>query len=154
METMVTGVGLTMETMGVVMVLTGMLTGVGLITETTDLIMGDGGIMMITGVVLVLITMTMDLTMDLTMGDGVTMMTMRVGPTTVIMVPTMEIIALTMKDGEIMTVGLRMEIMAQITTAGKVVQAIGETMKHRTIGATMETPHLTQTSFPPPRWKS
>merc|ERR1719331_2697742 len=88
-------------------------------------------------------------TMALTMQDGVTMMTMRVVPTTVITVPTMETMALTMQDGEIMTVGLPMEIMAQITTAGEAGQAIGGTMKPRTIGATMETPHLTQTSFPP-----
>merc|ERR1719237_1038321 len=108
--------------------------------------------MMITGVDL--ITETMDLTMDLTMGDGVTMMTMRVDPTMVTTTLTMEIMALTMQDGEIMTVGLPMEIMAQITTAGEAGQAIGETMKPRTIGATMETPLLTQTSFPPPPLKS
>ena len=129
---MITGVALTMETMGVVMVLT----------------MGTGGTMMITGVGL--ITETMDLTMDLTMGDGVTMMTMRVDPTMVTMTLTMEIMAPTMQDGEIMTVDLPMEIMAQITTAGEVAQ----TMEHQTIGATMTAPLLTQISFPPPRWKS
>merc|ERR1719458_2143471 len=116
------------------------------------LTMVTGGTTMITGVGL--ITMTMDLTMDPTMEDGVTMMTMRVDPTMVTMTLTMEIMALTMQDGEIMTVGLPMEIMAQITTAGEAGQAIGETMKPRTIGATMETPLLTQTSFLPPPLKS
>ena len=126
------GVVLTMETMGVVM----------------DLTMGNGGAMMITGVELITETM------DLTTGDGVIMMTMTVDLTTEIMALTLEIMALTMTDGEIMRVDLPMEIMALITTAGEVAQAIGETTKQRTIGAIMETHPLTQISYPPPPWKN
>merc|ERR1719507_53685 len=96
---------------------------------------------MITGVALTM--ETMEVVMVLTMVTGGTTMITGVG-----------LITMTMQDGEIMTVGLPMEIMAQITTAGEAGQAIGGTMKPRTIGATMETPHLTQTSFPPPPSKS
>ena len=147
---MATGVALTMETMGVVMDLTLgpiMVIGVDLTMETmvVDPTMGTGGTMTIMGVARITETM------DLTMGDGVIMMTMRADLTTEIMALNTEIMAQNTEDGEIMTVGLPMEIMAQIT-AGEVAQAT--TMKQQTIGATMETPPLTQISSPHPPWKS